>query len=157
MLQFNKELFLSLKMILYRVVSLIQPFFPANFHQIFFWAGVFFASFSFLSPFSPSCPPSYITCHFPSVPVCCVSVTSWKIYYSYLFLLPLPVSPSVSLSIIVTHTGLYNYSFICLWTVCFSDLCSIISVRLTMPDSPYSFLSFEPFHLSTAICRGSTV
>lgn len=84
-------------------VSFSVPCSLTSFHLLCFLS----LSPSYL-PFSPFCPPFNVTCHFPRVPVFCVSATSRKIYYSSLFLLPLPVSPSVYLSIIVCHTGLYN-------------------------------------------------
>lgn len=123
-----------------------------TFIQFFFFSRAVVFLLSYL-PFFSSCPSSHITCHSPREPLFCVSVTSWKIHCSYLFLLPL-LSRSVCVSITVSHRPLQLFTY-CMslhrWLVCFISTVLFMSASYAQ-QSCHSFLSFKLFHLSAIIC-----
>lgn len=109
-----------------------------TFIQFFFFSRAVVFLLSYL-PFFSSCPSSHITCHFPREPLFCVSVTSWKIHCSYLFLLPL-LSRSVCVSITVSHRPLQLFTYVFTLVTCMFYFYSIIYVCLICS----AVLSFIP-------------
>lgn len=142
-----------LSILLYCAVSFFSLSF-SNFHLMYFFqsARVFCSALPLiLHAISPEC-------------LCCVWVTSWKIYYSFLFICSFYLCPSLPPSICpsLSLTGLYNdltssiLSSSSLWLYVSLLLCYFSPPRAARQSS-HSFLSFEPFHLSTAICLGTKV
>lgn len=77
-----------------RCLSAFRSLFSTFYVTPTFWGCVFILPFMFLGPLVPLSS----------------SVTTWKIYYSCLFLSPLPFSAIVFMSIIVSHSCLHRYA-----------------------------------------------